>query len=298
MVTTLLLAVGLLAQTDGAAESSPEQRLEFARQAAGRYRLVVEDAPARLHPQPLLRWDNQVVREDDGLLFLWTEKSGRPLAAAQFFLQGDIWHHEFQSLSEHGFAASCQGDKDWSWQPKGAGVHLAAAVERDNPPAKTAAGRLRIRVVHAQRAAAPHGAGDTLLNLLRQFVRHLHEAAFLQHIDAQLPPTGEVHVIMDNYGTHQVPKVARWFVRHPRYHVHFTPTSASWLNQVERFFSIITTRAIRRGSFNSVKDLTQKIDRFVANYNQSCKPFSWTATADSILEKLARLCGRINGTGH
>ena len=78
--------------------------------------------------------------------------------------------------------------------------------------------------------------------------------------------------------------------------MHFVPTYSSWLNQVERFFSIITTRAIRRGSFNSVKDLTQKIDRFVANYNQSCKPFSWTATADSILEKLARLCGRINGT--
>jgi putative transposase len=76
------------------------------------------------------------------------------------------------------------------------------------------------------------------------------------------------------------------------------PTYSSWLNQVERFFSIITTRAIRRGSFTSVKDLTNKIDKFVNNYNQSCQPFTWTATADSILEKLARLCGRISGTGH
>jgi putative transposase len=70
------------------------------------------------------------------------------------------------------------------------------------------------------------------------------------------------------------------------------------LNQVERFFSIITTRAIRRGSFRSVKDLTNKITTFVDNYNATCQPFTWTATADSILEKLARLCGRINGTGH
>jgi putative transposase len=80
--------------------------------------------------------------------------------------------------------------------------------------------------------------------------------------------------------------------------MHFVPTYSSWLNQVERFFSIITTRAIRRGSFTSVKDLTSKITKFVDNYNKTCHPFTWTASADSILEKLARLCGRINGTGH
>ncbi|MDA8455669.1 transposase, partial [Acidovorax sp. GBBC 3334] len=79
---------------------------------------------------------------------------------------------------------------------------------------------------------------------------------------------------------------------------HFVPTYSSWLNQVERFFGIITDRAIRRGSFKSVRELTHKIDSFVSQYNQSCKPFLWTATADSILEKLARLCGRITGTGH
>ena len=80
--------------------------------------------------------------------------------------------------------------------------------------------------------------------------------------------------------------------------MHFVPTYSSWLNQVERFFSIITSRAIRRGSFRSVKDLTNKITAFVNNYNATCQPFTWTATADSILEKLARLCGRINGTRH
>jgi putative transposase len=80
--------------------------------------------------------------------------------------------------------------------------------------------------------------------------------------------------------------------------MHFVPTYSSWLNQVERFFSIITTRAIRRGSFRSVKDLTNKITKFVDSYNETCQPFTWTATADSILEKLARLCARINGTGH
>lgn len=89
-----------------------------------------------------------------------------------------------------------------------------------------------------------------------------------------------------------------WLAERPRWHMHFVPTYSSWLNQVERFFSIITSRIIRRGSFDSVKDLTNKIERFVDNYNRSCKPFIWTATADSILEKLARLCGPINGAGH
>ena len=89
-----------------------------------------------------------------------------------------------------------------------------------------------------------------------------------------------------------------WLAERPRWHMHFVPTYSSWLNQVERFFAIITNRAIRRGSFGSVKELTDRIDRFVKAYNTSCRPFIWTASADSILEKLARLCGRINGAGH
>ena len=81
-------------------------------------------------------------------------------------------------------------------------------------------------------------------------------------------------------------------------HINEPPGKPGRFNQVERFFSIITTRAIRRGSFTSVKDLISGIDRFVQSYNKACKPFTWTATADSILEKIVRLCGRINGTGH
>lgn len=144
----LLVAAFLSAPPDvppAPAASSPEQRLAFARQAAEQYRFVAKSAgtePALLHPQPLLRWDNQVVREDDGLLFLWTEKTGRPLVAAQFFLQGDAWHHEFQSLSGNSFEARCERAKDWMWHPICAGLTLAPAEETD-PPAGTAAARLR-----------------------------------------------------------------------------------------------------------------------------------------------------------
>ena len=130
--------------------------------------------------------------------------------------------------------------------------------------------------------------------------RHRHQEflAFLREIDRAVPNELAIHCIVDNYSSHKHPKVRAWLAERPRWNMHFIPTYSSWLNQVERFFSIITTRAIRRGSFSSVKQLTQRIDHFVGSYNQSCKPFVWTATADSVLEKIARLCGRINGTGH
>ncbi|AQV94502.1 IS630 family transposase [Cupriavidus necator] len=130
--------------------------------------------------------------------------------------------------------------------------------------------------------------------------RHRHQEflAFLRSIDKAVPAELDVHCIVDNYSSHKHPKVKAWLAARPRWHMHFIPTYSSWLNQVERFFSIITDKAIRRGSFTSVKELVQKIDHFVAHYNQNCKPFNWTATADSILAKLKRLCERISGTGH
>jgi transposase len=130
--------------------------------------------------------------------------------------------------------------------------------------------------------------------------RHRHQEflAFLRHIDRSVPGDLDVHLIIDNYATHRHAKVRTWLARRPRFHVHFTPTYASWLNQVERWFGIITQRAIRRGSFRHVRDLIEKIRRFVDSYNSKAKPFSWTATADSILEKIQRLCEYICGTGH
>jgi transposase len=130
--------------------------------------------------------------------------------------------------------------------------------------------------------------------------RHRHQEflKFLRRLDAQLPPTGEVHIIMDNYGTHKVPKVIRWFLRHPRYHLHFTPTSASWMNQVERFFAKITTQRIRRGTFENVPALEMAIDEYLTHHNDHCKPFVWTATADAILDKVKRFCQRTSETRH
>jgi putative transposase len=130
--------------------------------------------------------------------------------------------------------------------------------------------------------------------------RHRHQEflGFLRAIDQAVPADLDIHVVLDNYATHKHPKVKAWLAARRRWHLHFVPTYSSWLNLVERFFAHITDKAIRRGSFPSVRDLITKIDTFVTRYNQTCQPFVWTATADSILAKVQRLCSRINGTEH
>jgi len=130
--------------------------------------------------------------------------------------------------------------------------------------------------------------------------RHRHQEflQFLRHLDQNVPPELDLHLIVDNYSTHKHPKVKRWLAMRPRYQIHYTPTYSSWLNQVERWFGIITQQAIRRGTFRSVHELVEKIDHFVQAYNKNTRPFIWTATADSILEKINRLCEYISGTQH
>jgi transposase len=130
--------------------------------------------------------------------------------------------------------------------------------------------------------------------------RHRHQEfiGFLNHLDHQVPAELAVHLIADNYATHKHARVKAWLARHSRFHIHYTPTYASWLNQVERWFGLIPQRAIRRGSFRSVRDLIRKIETFVTHYNAASRPFIWTATANSIFDKVQRLCKLINGTSH
>jgi transposase len=146
-------------------------------------------------------------------------------------------------------------------------------------------------------AALEVTSGDVLAQCKPRH-RHQEFLAFLRHLDTETPTGLALHLILDNYATHKHPAVRVWLARHPRFHLHFTPTYASWLNQVERWFALITQRAIRRGSFRSVRELVQRIDTFVTRYRATACPFVWTATADSILAKLARLAKAINGTRH
>jgi transposase len=122
------------------------------------------------------------------------------------------------------------------------------------------------------------------------FERHRHQEflRFLRRLDQEFPAPTPLHLVMDNYGTHSHPKVKAWLQRHPRFVSHFVPTSSSWLNLVERWFGELTSKRIRRGSFVSVEELKLAIEEFLAAWNDSPKPFVWTATVDSILEKLSR----------
>lgn len=124
----------------------------------------------------------------------------------------------------------------------------------------------------------------------RCFDRHRHEEflKFLKVIDAEVPKGQAVHLILDNYSTHKHAEVQRWLKRHKRFHLHFTPTSSSWLNQVERWFRDLDAKALRRGSFNSVPDLIAAIEDYLRANNTDPRPFVWTATAESILAKVTR----------
>ncbi len=146
--------------------------------------------------------------------------------------------------------------------------------------------------------AALNVATGGIISQCRRRHRHQEFLSFLRHIEASVPPDLDIHLIVDNYATHKHLKVRTWLAMRPRYHVHYTPTYASWLNQVELWFRRISQQAIRRGSFRSVTELVAKIDHFVQTYNTTAQPFAWTATADSILAKVRRLCERISGTQH
>ena len=134
--------------------------------------------------------------------------------------------------------------------------------------------------------------------------RHRHEEwlKFLKKIDRETPKDKTLHLIADNYATHKHPNVQEWLEKHPRFNMHFTPTSASWLNMVERFFRDISENRLRRGAFRSVPELVAAIDEYVAHHNSKPKPFIWTASARDILQKViranSRLSSKQNGALH
>jgi len=137
--------------------------------------------------------------------------------------------------------------------------------------------------------AALNVLDGTVLGRCMKRHRHQEFIKFLNAVERKVPAGKIIHVILDNYGTHKHPKVDAWLADHPRWVFHFTPTSASWLNAVENFFSAITRRRIRRGVFKSVADLEDAIKRYIADHNRRAKPFVWTKTADEIFDKLNRL---------
>jgi transposase len=121
---------------------------------------------------------------------------------------------------------------------------------------------------------------------------------FLDKIEAEVPAELEVHLILDNYGTNKTATIRQWLLKRPRFKLHFTPTSASWINLVERWFGLLTAQQLRRGVFRSTRSLEKTIRNYIDVHNENPKPFTWTKTADEILESVARFCQRTLETRH
>jgi transposase/transposase-like protein len=146
-------------------------------------------------------------------------------------------------------------------------------------------------------AALDIATGQVIGSLHRRH-RSIEFKKFLAKLDQEVPTDLDVHLVCDTYATHKTETIQRWLATRPRFHVHFVPTSSSWLNQVERWFAELTTKLLQRGVHTSVPALEADIRAWIATWNQDPKPFVWTKTADEILGSLARYCQRISGAGH
>jgi transposase len=146
--------------------------------------------------------------------------------------------------------------------------------------------------------AALYLASGKVIGELHRRHRGQEFLAFLRTIDANVPASLDVHLVMDNYGTHKTPAVRGWLARHPRFKVHFTPTSSSWLNLIERWFALLSERQIKRGTHRSTMELERAIRHYLNTHNSQPKPFVWTKSADEILASVARFCSRISNSGH
>ena len=136
--------------------------------------------------------------------------------------------------------------------------------------------------------------------IAQHYRRHRHQEflRFLKLIDQAVPKDLDLHLVLDNYATHKTPEIHKWLLRHPRFHLHFTPTSSSWMNLVERWFAELTNRKLRRSAHRSVTELEADIRKWINDWNKEPKPFTWTKSADEILETLAAYCERINESAH
>ena len=146
-------------------------------------------------------------------------------------------------------------------------------------------------------AAFDLASGSVIAQPCRQH-RHQEFLKFRKLVDKAVPKDLDLHLVLDNYATRRTPAIKEWLLKHPRFHLHFTPTTSSWLNLVERWFAELTNRKLRRSAHRSVTELEAGIRKWINEWNKAPRPFVWTRTADEILETLAAYCERIIGSGH
>lgn len=258
-------------------------------------RAAVVRKTTQKNPAKQTHWSTRTMAKATGLgattiRAIWREHGLKPHLARTFKVSNDAHFAEkledivglYLNAPEHALVLSCDEKSQ------------VQALDRTQPGLPLKKGRAATFTHDYKRHgtttlfAALNVVDGTIISTCQQRHRHQEWIKFLKLIDATTPPEKHLHLIVDNYATHKHARVRAWLKRHPRFEVHFTPTSASWLNMIERFFREITTKRLRRGVFRSVPELVEAIHAYVAAYNNDPTPFVWTAKATDILAKVSR----------
>ena len=259
-------------------------------------RLTTQEKPAHATHWSTRSMAQTVGISDTSVLRIWHAHGLKPHRSASFKVSNDPHFAEkleavvglYLSPPEHAIVL-CIDEKS-----------QVQALDRTQPGLPLKRGRAETMTHDYKRYgtttlfAAMDAATGRVISLCQQRHRHQEWLKFLRLIDVATPVDRQIHLIADNYATHKHGKVQQWLRRHPRFHVHFTPTSASWLNMVERFFRDLTENRLKRGVFRSVLELIEALDGYVDNHNEEPKPFIWTAKAQDILAKVMRARTTLN----
>jgi transposase len=252
-------------------------------------------------PTTLTHWSRRTMAKASGLSAstigrIWSSHGIKPHLVKTFKLSNDPNFVEkledivglYLNPPEHALVFSCDEKSQ------------VQALDRTQPGLPLKKGRAQTMTHDYKRNgttslfAAMNTLDGSIISQCMKRHRHIEWLNFLRLIKSRVPKEKEIHMICDNYATHKHPLVKAWLEKNPRFHIHFTPTSSSWLNMVERFFRDITENRIRRGVFRSVLELEKAIDDYIAAHNQNPKPFVWTAKASDILEKVKRGRAKLN----
>ena len=246
-------------------------------------------------PKAATHWSRETMAEESGVSpstigRIWREHGLKPHLTRTFKVSNDPHFAEklddvvglYLNAPEHAIVLCCDEKSQ---------VQALDRTQPGLPLKKGRAGTMThdyVRHGTTTLFAALNVADGKIIGQCQNRHRHQEWLQFLKLIDQQTPPDRELHLVLDNYATHKHASVKRWLAKHPRFHLHFTPTGASWLNMVERFFREVTEKRLRRGIFHSVPELVSALEEYLAHYNENPTPFVWTAKANDILKKVKR----------
>ena len=271
---------------DGIAKDAPRGGRHRTARSPGKVHAIIERT-TQTTPPDATHWSTHSMARAAGVSAstvgrVWREHGIKPHRVKSFKLSNDNIVGLYLNPPEHALVLSC----DEKSQIQALDRTQPGLPLRKGKGATTTMTHDYVRHGTTTLFAALNTLDGKLIGTCMKRHRHQEWIKFLKLIDEQTPADKQLHLIVDNYATHKHPKVMNWLKRHPRFHVHFTPTSASWLNMVERWFRDLTGRRLRRGVFSSVAHLIAAIQDYIQQVNQSPKPFVWTAKANDILEKV------------